>query len=101
MGVPVVATAWSGNLDFMDETTACLVPTAMVPVDDAQGIYSGQVWADPDIDIAAGHLRRLRSDPDFAFGLAERAKGNAARKLASEAWFKSLPSDLKAALSSQ
>jgi glycosyltransferase involved in cell wall biosynthesis len=35
MGKPVVATAWSGNLDFMTERSACLVPARLVRVSDA------------------------------------------------------------------
>ena len=40
-GLPVVATGWSGNLDFMDATDSCLVPYDLVPVSDASAIYAG------------------------------------------------------------
>jgi glycosyltransferase involved in cell wall biosynthesis len=74
LGRPVVATAWSGNMDFMDEQSAALVPAALVPPEDPTGTFNlpDAVWADPDLDVAAAHLRRLADDPDArtALGLA-------------------------------
>ena len=63
-GIPVVATGWSGNLEFMDDTNAALVPYRMVPARDAQGEYNrpGLLWADPDIDEAARALIGLRDE---------------------------------------
>lgn len=62
-GVPVIATAWSGNLDFMDAATAILVPARLVPVQDSAGIYRDSVWAEPDLEVAAAALRTLARDP--------------------------------------
>jgi glycosyltransferase involved in cell wall biosynthesis len=63
LGTPVVATAWSGVLDFMDADCAAMIPATQIPVDDPQGIYRGrQSWADPDIAAAPGALLRLRGD---------------------------------------
>ncbi|MBR0679052.1 glycosyltransferase family 4 protein [Roseomonas eburnea] len=62
-GIPVVATGWSGNLDFMTNANAVLVPARLVPVADGAGIYQGSVWADPDIEVAAAALRGLAEDP--------------------------------------
>lgn len=64
-GVPVIATAWSGNIDFMNEDNSYLVPAALVRVDDREGPYTGlendpdQVWAEPDLDAAARAIRKL------------------------------------------
>ena len=45
-GRPVVATAYSGNLDFMDESTALLVPWTPCRVGKGQGPYpAGASWA--------------------------------------------------------
>lgn len=82
-GVPVIATAWSGNLDYMDGSNAILVPARMIAVDDPAGIYRRGVWADPDIEVAAAALQGLAADPqrwerlsvaahDAAVGLAQR-----------------------------
>lgn len=72
-GVPVVATGWSGNLDFMDESDSCLVPYKLVPVSDVSAIYSGSRWAEPDLDAAAQALRRLADDPSLYARLAAAA----------------------------
>jgi glycosyltransferase involved in cell wall biosynthesis len=63
-GVATIATAWSGNLDFMDESSALLVPAQMVPAFDRRGIYCAHdQWAEPDIATAAAHLAALAADP--------------------------------------
>lgn len=72
-GVPVVATGWSGNTDFMDGDNSLLVPYELVPVADEAGIYSGSIWADPDVEAAADLLRRLADDPDLHERLAAAA----------------------------
>lgn len=74
LGTPVVATRWSGNLDFMDDASACLVSCKLVPVSDNQEIYRSQSWADPDLHEAAGHIKRLASDPDYGVRTVERAR---------------------------
>jgi glycosyltransferase involved in cell wall biosynthesis len=65
LGKPVIATGWSGNLDFMDDSSAALVPVRLVPPCDPRGVLqvAGAVWADPDIAVAAAHLHRLADDP--------------------------------------
>lgn len=81
-GVPVIATGWSGNLDFMDDESALLVPCSMVPAADSRGVYAeGGRWAEPDVDAAAAHLRRLAANPaDFA-AMQERAGARAEQAL--------------------
>ncbi|MET0272955.1 MAG: glycosyltransferase family 4 protein, partial [Phenylobacterium sp.] len=98
---PVVATAFSGNLDFMDETCALLVPSHPVQVADPQGIYRGQSWAEPDVTAAAQALVRLRNEPDLRERLAEAGQRMVAQKLSPQAWFRTLPPAVQtAALSS-
>src|SRR5512136_3068638 len=54
MGKPVIATAYSGNLAFMNESISCLVDYKLIPVEEGQYPFpKGQVWADPDLDQAA------------------------------------------------
>lgn len=78
-GIPAIATGWSGNLDFMSNADSVLLPYALVPVKDPQGIYSGSRWAEPDIDAAAEALRWLRDDRAAYNSLAERAYQAAVR----------------------
>ncbi|MFC0217100.1 glycosyltransferase involved in cell wall biosynthesis [Pseudochelatococcus lubricantis] len=75
-GRPVVATGWSGNLDFMSEETACLVPYRQIPVEDPSELYVAPDlhWADPDIGQAAAFLRRLHDDPAEREALGQRAR---------------------------
>jgi glycosyltransferase involved in cell wall biosynthesis len=70
LGTPVVATAYSGNLDFMDEHSALLVPATEVLIGPGHLYPPDGHWADPDLDVAAAHLRTLRDDPALASRLA-------------------------------
>jgi len=75
LGKPVVATAWSANLEFMDEDTAYLVPAGTVPIPDEVAVYGGLGrWAVPDIDAAAEALRRVHDDPLGAAARGDRAR---------------------------
>ena len=80
-GKPVVATGWSGNLDFMTEDDSVLVDYALIPVNDPQKLYSGGVWADPDVEDAAAKLADLIVDSDKRRAIGERAAAAIARKL--------------------
>ncbi len=73
MGKPVIATGYSGNLDFTNEENCCLVDYVLVPVGEGEYPFgAGQLWAEADVDMAAGFMRTLVNDPAFA-----REKGEA------------------------
>ncbi len=72
-GLPVVATGWSGNIDFMSASDSYLIPYKLVPVNDMSGIYVGSTWAEPDLDAAAQALRLLAFDPVLYARLAAAA----------------------------
>jgi glycosyltransferase involved in cell wall biosynthesis len=82
-GLPVVATDWSGNTDFLTPDTGCPVGYRLVPAVDPQLTYHypDQVWADAAIGDAAAALRRLAADEP-----ARRALGARARTYAREAF---------------
>lgn len=66
LGKPVIATNWSANTDYMDETNSCPVGYRLVPITADYGIYrKGQVWADPDESHCAEYMRRLTRDPEY------------------------------------
>ncbi|MFN7941419.1 MAG: glycosyltransferase family 4 protein [Thermoanaerobaculia bacterium] len=73
LGKPVVATAYSGNLEFMTPETARLVPYELAAIPAGAGPYAGR-WAEPDLDAAAIALRSLASDPQAARELGDRAR---------------------------
>ena len=53
-GVPVIASAYSGNLAFMTPATAWLVPVTRSELTASAGPYpAGGVWAEPDLATAA------------------------------------------------
>jgi glycosyltransferase involved in cell wall biosynthesis len=70
----VIATGWSGTLDFMDAGSSALIPAKLVPVRDPQRVYTvaGARWAEPEHDAAVAALRRLRADPDKRAAMAKR-----------------------------
>jgi len=78
VGTPVVATAYSGNLDFMDDRSAMLVPAEEVLIGPGSFYPATGHWASPDLDAAAAALRRLRDDA----GLREQLAGAARAALA-------------------
>ena len=64
LGKPVIATAYSGNLDFMTDENSFLVPFSWAPVPSGAGPYPvGTRWADPDLDAAAAIDARRRRFP--------------------------------------
>ena len=70
LGKPVIATGYSGNLDFMDPDTALLVPYDEVAVGLGAAPYSATaVWAEPDQGAAAAYLRKVYDSPDFGADL--------------------------------
>ena len=85
-GKPVVATGWSGNLDFMDRDCARLVDYDLVAVEDIQGLYAGGHWAEPDPEDAARQLARLIQFPGEAAQLGEAAAAAIRDKLDPVRW---------------
>ena len=77
LGKPVIATAWSGNMAFMDHTNSCLVGYRLVPVNAALADYASlagtATWADPDLDQAAAWMKRLVDNPEFRMSLGRKA----------------------------
>ncbi len=80
LGIAVMATGWSGNMDFMDADSAVLVGHGFVPARDERGTYSlpGVTWADPDIGDAAQGLQRLAEQPERRRAMAARGQARVA-----------------------
>ena len=71
-GRPAIATAYSGNMDFMTQQNSCLVGYRLCPVGHSETynnpgmefVYEpGQLWAEPNIDQAARWMRLLYENP--------------------------------------
>jgi glycosyltransferase involved in cell wall biosynthesis len=101
LGTPVLATGWSGVMDFMDPDSAIPVPSTQVKVRDPQGIYpAGQSWAEPDLEAAAIGLKRLRDELPLRRALARAGRDRVRRLLSPQAWFETLPDTVKQAVRS-
>lgn len=62
-GIPVIATNWSANTEFMDEYGGCMVPYRLVRLKhDLLPYKSGEQWAEPDIRDAAYYMKKLSED---------------------------------------
>jgi len=67
LGKPVIATGYSGNLDFMDSDNSLLVDYRMIPLRDGDYMcWQGQHWADPDVAHAARLMRQVFDDRELA-----------------------------------
>ncbi len=67
LGKPVIATAYSGNMDFMTLSNSYLVKYSLKEIDQDYGPYKkGMVWAEPDIDDAARLMRYVYENQDEA-----------------------------------
>jgi len=71
--IPVIATHWSGQMDFLHEANSYLIDCKLAPTprDTDVEIFAGHEWAEPDID----HLRTLMR---HVFTHREEARGKAA-----------------------
>ena len=83
LGRPVIATGWSGNLDFMDRDSAALVGHRLVPARDTRALYTlrGALWAEPDVGEAVAWLRHLAADSAARGALGARGRAAARRRL--------------------
>jgi glycosyltransferase involved in cell wall biosynthesis len=79
-GVPVIGTAWSGNLDFMTPETSLLIDYDLVPVREGEYPHAaGQNWAEAKREQAVDHLFALMDDPRTGMAMG-RAAGIHMRK---------------------
>lgn len=76
LGVPVVCTAYSGNMDFCSDDTVWLVNYEMRRLEQGDYIFvrDGSQWAEPDVTHAAAQLRACYENAD-----ARAAKARAAQ----------------------
>jgi hypothetical protein len=73
-GKPVIATAWSGNMDFMTDQTAYLVPYRLTALEVGdQDFEAGSIWAEPDVAAAAALMDHVASRRAEAAHVGQRA----------------------------
>lgn len=80
LGKPVIATGYSGNLDFMSDANSFLVPYRYASIPPGCAPYPvGARWAEPDLDRAARLMRFVYEHPDEARAVGRRARADILR----------------------
>lgn len=71
--LPVIASRWGGQLDFLHDSNSYLVPCEVVDVPSSVDVsyFAGHRWAEPNINKLAQLMRHLYSHPQEA---RERAR---------------------------
>ncbi|RLB65325.1 MAG: hypothetical protein DRH08_08160 [Deltaproteobacteria bacterium] len=84
LGKPVIATAYSGNLTFMNSEVACLIDYSLTQVRAQRRPYAelkGAVWADPDLKQAAQAMTEMFASPERRRTQGELGRRHALRAL--------------------
>ncbi|HVY17828.1 MAG TPA: glycosyltransferase family 4 protein [Rhodopila sp.] len=85
-GVPVIASGYSGNLEYMDEESAFLVPCSEEFVQIADGPFQrGSTWGKPDHDAAVGFMRQVFADRETARDVGARGRDSVLNLLTADA----------------
>jgi glycosyltransferase involved in cell wall biosynthesis len=85
-GKAVIATPWSGNVDFTRHDNALLVDYALVPLERDLGPYrKGEPWAEPDVDSAARAMREIARSRELRERLGARGLQTVANELSPQA----------------
>ena len=86
MGKPVIATGYSGNLDFMTRDNSLLVDYELTEITEDRPIYTrGNFWAEPSVEHAAALMRDVYERPEQARARALRAQPEVQSLLSLEA----------------
>lgn len=80
LGTPVIATGYSGNLDFMTPHNSYLVGFSPGTVGPDCDVYPAEgKWAEPDLDHAAELMRHVWERPQEAIAKARRGQADIQR----------------------
>ena len=86
IGKPVIATGYSGNVDFMDGENSYLVDHTITRVGPECEIYPPEgEWAEPSVEHAAELMRRVYEDSAEAARVGAHAAADVARTLSPQA----------------
>lgn len=90
LGKPVIATNWSGNVDFMNEENSLPVSYELVELTEDYGPYKkGQLWAEPSQTDAASKMQVISKQENLAKTIGDSAahhimNGNSAAQIAKQ-----------------
>jgi glycosyltransferase involved in cell wall biosynthesis len=72
---PVIATGYSGNMEFMNHNNSFLVRYKLTELEENYGPYEkGNVWAEPDLEHAAELIRLVFDNRALSQQVAKRAE---------------------------
>ncbi len=81
LGRTVIATGWSGNLDYMDKSYPGTVNYELIDVLEGQyPNHDGQVWAEPDMEEAVRIADRMLNDTKFTRAAAVQGQDSVRRE---------------------
>lgn len=75
LGIPVIATHWSANTDFMNKENSCPVDFKFIDV--GKNYYKAkpeQRWADPSEEHASQYMKLLINDQEYYKSIAQAGK---------------------------
>jgi hypothetical protein len=69
---PVIATNYSGNLEFMNSTNSLLVGYNLIKIKTGEYFYANSKWAEANLDESANAMRKIFNNPKLANRLADK-----------------------------
>ncbi len=77
MGLPVIATGWSANTEFMNRENSYLIDSEMADVGDIELVlYRGHRWANPSEKQLRRLMRHVQQNPVEARGIGQKARAH-------------------------
>jgi glycosyltransferase involved in cell wall biosynthesis len=74
LGKPVIATNYSGNLEFMNDKNSLLVSYTKTKLKNSSYLYTkNQTWAEPDVSHAARCIKKIKDDKAFREKISKQA----------------------------
>jgi len=85
LGIPVLASGWSGNLEFMDANNSILINTAPFELPADEGYFSaGTRWQEPVFAHVVERMQWLAAHPERAREIGELGRLSIAKQLSFE-----------------
>ena len=94
-GMPVIATGWSGNLEFMSKATSILLDYELISVSDPQKIYNyaKQHWAQVNTADLVYWMKKLMDDSHYCNQIVQSGFKYTEEKLSLHAFVKNIDSE--------
>jgi glycosyltransferase involved in cell wall biosynthesis len=85
-GIPVIASNYSGNLEYMTPADSYLVECSETFVKEPDGPFQrGSIWGEPNLDSAADFMRHVVTNEASAREVGKRGREAVIRKLSAQA----------------